>query len=151
MLLSFDVSDLQEKGGVFFSTLVQGSKEALRVQANATYQRIAKGSYFTHRTGGTLRSFQVRQSGMSASVESRSKIAHFMNVGTAPHPIVARRVPLLSFFWARMGIHFLGRSVNHPGTKATRFVHVETQLGIQELAVLVERAADRAVSSSGIG
>lgn len=151
MLLSLDASDLADKGGAFYSTLVQGSKEALRTQANATYQRIAKGSYFQHRTGGTLRSFKVSQSGLSASVESRSKIAHFMNVGTKPHPIVARKAPLLSFFWARMGFHFLGKSVNHPGTQATRFVHIETAVGEGQLQRLVDAAAQRAVGSSGLG
>lgn len=150
MLVVLDASDFAEKGGLFYSTLVQGAKEAVRVQANEAYQRIAKGSYWKNRTGRTLRSFSVRASGMTATVESRDKIAHFLNVGTKAHDIVARRAPALVFYWAKAGGVVRFKKVRHPGTRATRFEHIETAIGEPQLSAKADQAAERAIERTGL-
>lgn len=151
MLVTFDTSDLSEKGGLFYSTLVQGSKEAVRVQANESYQRIAKGSYWTNRSGRTLRSFSVRASGLSATVESRLKVAHFLNVGTRPHDIRPRKATALRFYWAKAGGMVSFSKVRHPGTKAKRYEHIETAIGQVALEDKTTTARDRAVERTGLG
>ncbi len=52
-------------------------------------------------------------------------LADFITKGTRSHPIVARRAKMLRFFWDQgpkgPGIYYFF-SVNHPGTKANRFI-----------------------------
>lgn len=42
--------------------------------------------------------------------------------GSRPHRITARRAPMLSFYWSKVGRHVTFFSVNHPGTKARPFL-----------------------------
>lgn len=42
--------------------------------------------------------------------------------GSRPHKIVARRAPMLRFFWEKIGKNVAFRSVNHPGVKARPFL-----------------------------
>ena len=151
MLVTLDASDLYEKGGLFYSTLVQGSKEAVRVQANEAYQRIAKGSYWRNRTGRTLKSFSVTASGLTSTVTSNYKIAHFLNVGTRAHDIVATRAPMLVFYWAKAGGIVRFKKVRHPGTKPTALVAKETFRGLAELLEKSDTARDKAIGRSGLG
>lgn len=151
MLITLDASNLSEKGGLFYSTLVQGAKEAVRTQANEAYQRIAKGSYWTNRSGRTLRSFSVRASGMAATVESRFKVAHFLNVGTKAHDIRPRKATALRFYWAKAGGMVSFSKVRHPGTKAKRYEHIETALGERDLLAKTDTATDRAIERTGLG
>lgn len=48
--------------------------------------------------------------------------AIFVNEGTKPHVILPKRATVLSFFWARKGIHAFFKKVNHPGTKPNPFL-----------------------------
>lgn len=50
-----------------------------------------------------------------------TKYASFVDAGTRPHPIEARRKPNLAFYWPKMGGLFVGKRVNHPGTQAYGF------------------------------
>lgn len=42
--------------------------------------------------------------------------------GSRPHKIVARRAPMLRFFWEKIGRNVAFRSVNHPGVRARPFL-----------------------------
>jgi hypothetical protein len=55
-------------------------------------------------------------------VGSSDPIALLHHEGTVPHPIHARRAPLLVFWWDRIGATVYTRSVNHPGTKPNRYL-----------------------------
>lgn len=68
---------------------------------------------------------------------------------TRPHPIYAKKVPNLVFYWIRKDVRFVGPMVNHPGSKrapywqlgvnkASREVTkgMETEVRIQFLAAL---------------
>ena len=48
--------------------------------------------------------------------------AGYVMYGTRPHRIVARNAPALRFFWPKVGRVVFFKSVNHPGTKANRFM-----------------------------
>lgn len=151
MRVTLDASDLREKGGLFYSTLVQGSKEAVRVQANEAYQRIAKGSYFKNRSGRTLKSFTVAAAGLTSTVTSTYKIAHFLNVGTRAHDIVASKAPMLVFYWAKAGGIVRFKKVRHPGTKPTALVAKETFRGLADLLEKTDATRDKAIDRSGLG
>lgn len=57
-------------------------------------------------------------------VGSPAPLATWIKGGTRPHPIVARRVKFLKFWWDSgprgAGVYFF-RRVNHPGTKANPY------------------------------
>jgi hypothetical protein len=52
--------------------------------------------------------------------EPKATIAFFNHEGTRPHTIVGN--PLLVFFWKKTNRVMYLRSVNHPGTRATKFL-----------------------------
>lgn len=150
MRLVLDASDLREKGGAFYSTLIQGAKEAVRAQANEAHRRIARDSYFKNRSGRTLRSFSVRASGLSATIESKSPIAVFMDLGTQRHPIVARLAPMLVFYWAKAGGVVRFKIVRHPGTKPRFITQKEASRGVVELYEKATSAAQGASRQAGL-
>lgn len=50
------------------------------------------------------------------------KHASYIEYGTAPHAIVARRAKMLRFYWPRIGGIAYFKKVKHPGTPAFKFV-----------------------------
>lgn len=155
MQVVLDASDLGERFGGFFSTLAQGSKEAVRLQAKDAYDRIVTGTYWTNRTGATRKTFRVlaasTSDGASSTVTSANKVATFLDKGTKAHEIRARRAPMLVFFWAKMGRMFYGKKVNHPGTQATNFVAKEEFRGLPELLNRGDVAVESALRNAGLG
>lgn len=76
------------------------------------------------------------------------RYASFIDQGTRPHPIDARRAPALFFYWERIGTFFVGPHVDHPGNPAFKFTEpaadkfVEVALrhvhkGIEEAATFI--------------
>lgn len=62
---------------------------------------------------------------MSGGVFAGGKQAPYaipVHEGSRPHRITARRAPMLSFYWTKVGRHVKFFSVNHPGTKARPFL-----------------------------
>jgi len=58
---------------------------------------------------------------MRSFIINETKYAYWVEKGTKPHPIRARRVPNLYFWWERKQVWFEDFEVNHPGTKARPF------------------------------
>lgn len=80
------------------------------------------------RKPGTLRDSHVTRIakfGQTAAVlvGSDDKIALLVVKGTAAHPIVARRAPMLVFYWRKAGRVVRFRKVNHPGTRPNSYMH----------------------------
>lgn len=48
--------------------------------------------------------------------------ARYHHEGGQPHPIAARRAPLLVFYWPRVGRVVAFPRVNHPGNRPNRFL-----------------------------
>lgn len=59
--------------------------------------------------------------------------AGFVMYGTRPHVIRARRARALRFFWPKIGRVVFFKSVNHPGTKANRFLERAMNQAAREL------------------
>lgn len=54
--------------------------------------------------------------------------AEFVLRGSVAHPINARRVSNLKFWWAKRGVQFVGPSVNHPGQPAKLVYYADGSL-----------------------
>lgn len=57
-----------------------------------------------------------------ADVGSKLEYAAAQHEGAEAHPIKARRVRLLRFYWAREGVTFVGPKVRHPGNKGNEYL-----------------------------
>lgn len=147
--VTLDTSDLRKALENFFTTLRREASEALGDAAQASLERIASGTYWTQRTGKTARSFKARQRGeLAYEVSSNAPVAGFLNAGTKPHVIEAKRGRLR--FVANGQVRF-ARRVRHPGTRPIGFEAIEAQKGQADAERGLERAAERAVQSSGVG
>ena len=62
------------------------------------------------------------KSGAKMVFRNTAKHAVWLEKGTPPHLIKARRAAFLHFFWPKAGRWIRTRSVNHPGTKAYQFM-----------------------------
>lgn len=72
-------------------------------------------SSITHQT--TIEGNRVR-----LSVSANARYARFVEYGTRPHVIRARRSPVLSFFWPKVGRQVFFKQVNHPGSAGRFFL-----------------------------
>lgn len=86
-----------------------------------------------------------------ADVGSLLAYAAAQHEGAKPHPIKARRVRLLRFYWVREGVTFVGPKVRHPGNKGNEYLwrplkQVASRRGF--IVVRVTLAGTRASASS---
>lgn len=72
----------------------------------------------------TAKPIAIRARGAESEIRWPVRYASYVDAGTAPHIIMAKRVPRLVFFWERMGFWFRGPKVKHPGTRPTGFAGV---------------------------
>jgi hypothetical protein len=78
---------------------------------------------FRNRTGRLLSSIKASpakpdgRERFISTVKASTPYAAHVEYGTRPHVIHARRAPNLKFFWERLGVLFIGKKVNHPGTQ----------------------------------
>lgn len=81
---------------------------------------------FKPRTGNLQRSadFQVltNRSGGKLTISDSAAYARAIEDGAKPHPIVARRAPMLVFYWAKIGRWVRCFKVNHPGNRPYVFL-----------------------------
>ena len=93
-------------------------------ETGLSYSRSNPG--YTHRTGalGKASKYEVKGGPKAKTLRllNRKRYAAPIDKGARPHRITARRKPLLRFFWAKQGRWFSGKSVNHPGNRAYRFL-----------------------------
>jgi hypothetical protein len=65
---------------------------------------------------------KITASYVRADVGSLLPYAAAQHEGAKDHPITARRVQLLRFYWEREGVHFVGKKVRHPGNKGNEYL-----------------------------
>ena len=154
--IEVDLHELRAAMTRFLSDLSAGSQRATQQTAEASREHIASGAYWTVRTGKVGKSkvgksFVVSQDpeALGAVLRSGSKVARFLDAGTKPHTITAKRRDALRFV-ASGGAVVFRRTVKHPGTKPKQYIAAEAQRAEPALLVAVERAADAAVASSGL-
>ena len=110
----------------------QAVEAALKAGADhAAWRAKAKPNYRnrTGATGAATRWTMKRGRGRcTVTISNPMKLAGYLEWGTRPHIIRARR-GLLSFWWVRFQKHMLVRQVNHPGTRPYRSLLGATEFG----------------------
>jgi len=144
--IELDVDAVNDAFARLRSSLRIAGWDAIAAASKASLSRISGGAYFKNRTGKTAKSFSIERSGeWQGAIVSRSPVAAFMDRGTKPHPIVARRARALRF--TIDGRTIFARSVRHPGTKARNIAETEAGLLPAELHAALTQQVTGAVSS----
>lgn len=129
--------------------MAAATRDAVTATAQESLTRIQRPAYWRPHTGATGRSFVISVLSDTASrVSSSLKVAGFLNNGTSPHAIVARRAKFLRF--VQNGAVRFARQVRHTGTKPKNFVDTEVRLGTIDLSEYAESALRRAIERSGL-
>lgn len=127
------------------NTGVQFGVEEGAAQAKATHR-------YKDRTGaltGSIRGYLVASASPTDNgeavgvLEAKAKHASYIEEGTPPHEIEARRAELLRWVDEGGGVHF-ARKVNHPGGPSLPFMGPAAQKAERVVEVEVERAVERA-------
>lgn len=123
-----DLNALRRTHGRFLDALTTTLRHGARQFGGSVVASIrsGRGIGFKPRSGLLQRSTQytLADSGGRLRLKFTNAAKHAMPIenGSRPHPIVARRAPLLVFFWEKVGKWMAVKKVNHPGNKAYAFL-----------------------------
>ena len=139
MSVSLDVEKLKRQHAQYIQKLNDVIEQTMKEAGEQVKQEVADTSAFQ----GTVLRKTVKVSRLtkySFQTSMDSKVAVYMNDGTRPHEIRARRVKFLRF--QHFGITVFRKRVYHPGTQATHFFDEANQSAfIDMIAKLNERIA----------
>lgn len=129
-------------------TLMRDTERAIEIQLDNAGEHakfsVEVHAVFRHRTGrvrhGTRHKIVRTRSGGRLIIMNDAPHAGFLEHGTRPHRIVARRRRALHFFWLRISKKMSVRSVNHPGTPAYKFLLAATNDSGNRLQLGLDRA-----------
>lgn len=83
--------------------------------------------------------FDLQGDSITVGVDyDRLPYAKYVIEGAGRHPIAARRVKFLVFWWAKMGRVFKGKYVNHPGQKRHPVYNATTGLDTEVGKVIIK-------------
>jgi len=133
------VADLKTLG----QTLERVANQVVHDAAVVAKRSADRTDKYEDKTGTLRRGTRVEfvPSSMSSAIVNTTFHAEYIEDGTDPHPIVARRVKDLYFWWEREQVWFKGPIVKHPGTQARPFFKAAGEVGGHHL----ERGMQRAV------
>lgn len=117
------VDALVKSLGEVKTAITAAVKEALKQVAAYAQEHAKATTTFKDRTGKLRGSIRTGQRGFKSFVRagnSGAQYAQYVEYGTVAHKIRARRAPFLRF--VKDGRLWVLPSVNHPGTKPTRFM-----------------------------
>lgn len=103
---------------------------------------------FNRRTGAlfnSVRVFYQTRNGISVGVGKGLDYAEPLELGAIAHPITGN--PLLSFWWEKADMFFVGPRVQHPGNIAYRYVYGGTYRSIPQV---YRYACDMVAAAFGI-
>jgi hypothetical protein len=113
--------------------------------AKVAYRSARETTLFKDQTGELRGTLDILDRGTyGRRLTAPAKHARYIESGSKPHRITAKNVPFLRFVIG--GKVFYKRSVNHPGTAARPFMQNAAAAGAQAMAVILNEAAERAVS-----
>lgn len=124
--------------------ITAGARQALGQTAALAVEIAKSTTAFKDQTGKLRASIHRGQkSTWHHFVKASTPYAKFVEEGTRPHPIEARRKAALRFVQA--GTLRFAKRVQHPGTKATHFMQKAQEAAGRELVRMLEEAIRRAV------
>ena len=131
-----DIGEIKKAHSAFVSKLNAVVKKNLIETARDVQDRVIADDSFK---GNKLR-HSIRYSVPSNTkikVYTSAKHASFVEDGTRPHVIRARRAKTLAFYSETLNRFVFPRSVNHPGTKPTKFFSRAVAGAEQELSARI--------------
>ena len=131
-------SDLRDLG----AGLHQAAALALKAAVKATEESVAATSLYKDRSGKTRASATSEVTDLTGRVFSGG-MTRFLEYGTVPHAIVAKRSGVLAF--QMNGSTVFRRSVHHPGTEPRPFMDTARALGEQAADYGAEYYANYAI------
>lgn len=125
------------------ATLQKTTTDVLKETAEYTKRQADETTLYNDRSGKLRSATQTFEwkSGLHAGIVNKTKYAKFIENGTRPHVIAARRAPFLHFFWAKEGRWVTTKKVNHPGTQQRPFFARAGEYGGRHLSRLLDRMA----------
>lgn len=115
--IDLDLSAVDEADRVLLASMERG----VRLGAEEGAQEARDVHRWRNRTGETERGIHGRASGLNGEIVSPAAHSTFLESGTRPHAIEARRAPMLH--WVdEGGDHRFARRVWHPGTAPSPFM-----------------------------
>jgi len=131
--------------------VMQAIKDGLNVIASQAKKTapVDTGRYMSS-IGATSRAkegiHEVRTLGAEivGRVGSRVKYAPYIELGTPPHIIRAKRKKALSFYWAKLGKTITVKSVQHPGTRARHILENAVRIKADTVRRMISQAVERA-------
>lgn len=121
-----NIGDIRRRHRAFLSAHDAMVSRSLNLADAQVRDHVSHQASFKHRSGKTRRGVRTRvlklKSGVKLRVTNVAKTARWLEFGTRPHTITARRKRFLSFFWAKAGGRVFFKKVRHPGTKPYRFM-----------------------------
>jgi len=124
--VDFDLSEVEAACHAYEKQLVRVVHQAVETAVKAGVREAVTRRRYKDRTGMLTQTAEGRvlirlADGAVGEMRWLQRYASYVDAGTRPHVIDARRKPELAFFWAKAGRMFFGPRVNHPGTRPTGF------------------------------
>jgi len=134
-------------------TLERVAKEVVHDAAVVAKRSADQTDKYEDRTGTLRRGTRVEfvPASMSSAIVNTTYHAEYIEDGTKPHVIRARRVPNLYFWWEREQTWFEGPHVNHPGTEARPFFRTAGEAGGRHLERRMQRVVRERVRAFNQG
>lgn len=85
---------------------------------------------------GSGRVFGQTAHGVTVGFGQGLDYAPSLENGAEPHPIDAKNVENLKFYWERAGVQFYGPHVNHPGNRPYKFMRNGSEQAMVPLAFM---------------
>ncbi len=122
--------------------------DALEMAVDAAAMDTFKTNEFRNKTWKLRTSTKatVNRFALKGRIRNATHYASYIEEGTKPHVIQARKAPLLRFYWTRHGFWFAGKKVNHPGTKPRPFFRHAGEVGLGVLESAAKSNSDAAIN-----
>lgn len=153
--ISLDVSEIERAVALIEVQLEQRMPQAVKHGADAVAASARETHSYRDRTGRLTRSIAAHApSGsflgrtLAAEVIADAPYSLFVERGTRPHKIVARRAKALA--WPSGGGMRFAKSVNHPGTKPYNFLSGALERELDDVQAHLQDAMIDAVEAAGI-
>ena len=88
---------------------------------------------------GSGRVFSATAHGISVGFGKDVAYAAALEFGAEPHPIDAKNVENLKFYWKKAGVQFYGPHVNHPGNRPYKFMRNGSEESVPALMAMFAR------------
>lgn len=149
--VDFDLSEVEAACHEYEKQLVRVVHQAVESAVEAGVREATTRRRYQDRTGMLTQTAEGRvlirlADGAVGEMRWPRRYASYVDAGTRPHPIDARRKPNLVFYWPKIGGVFVGKHVNHPGTRPTGFAGLAYLKAEAVLTAEIEGGAQKVAS-----